>query len=134
MEVRYDPFDIGVAYALIGGEWVECHSEEYASLRGHTERELAIVTRELRQQNRQSGRYYFSVGSSRMARRIEGDHASEAQQLQRLQDLEKHQRKSAPAPSKTPVKTNPVPSPSAKVPSFAELARGKKIHVTRESD
>jgi putative transposase len=28
--VRYDPFDIGTAFAFVDRQWVECHSEHYA--------------------------------------------------------------------------------------------------------
>jgi len=37
--VRYDPFDIGTAYAFVDRQWVECHSEYYPVLHGHSERE-----------------------------------------------------------------------------------------------
>jgi hypothetical protein len=46
--VRYDPFDIGIAYAFVQGRWVRCISEYYARLRGRTEVELKLATTELR--------------------------------------------------------------------------------------
>jgi len=35
--VRYDPFDAGLAY-VFAGRWVQCHSECYLALRGHSEK------------------------------------------------------------------------------------------------
>ena len=46
--VRYDPFDAGTAYAFVDRQWVECHSEYYSVLHGHSERELHLVSEELR--------------------------------------------------------------------------------------
>ena len=48
--VRYDPFNLGVAYAYVQGRWVQARSEHYLQLRGHTERELQLASAELRQQ------------------------------------------------------------------------------------
>jgi putative transposase len=54
--VRYDPFDAGIAFAFVKGQWVQCHSEYYAILRGHTEKEMMLATQELRKQRRQHAR------------------------------------------------------------------------------
>ena len=48
--VRYDPFNLGVAYAYVQGRWVQARSEHYLQLRGHTERELQLASAELRKQ------------------------------------------------------------------------------------
>jgi hypothetical protein len=46
--VRYDPWDVSVAYALMGNlGWVRCRSEHWDLLRGHTERELQFAVAEL---------------------------------------------------------------------------------------
>ena len=50
--VRYDPFDLGTAYAYVQGRWVQAHSQHYLQLRGHTERELQLASAELHQQHR----------------------------------------------------------------------------------
>jgi putative transposase len=33
--VRFDPFDLGTAYAFIGGQWLQCHSDHYRIFQGH---------------------------------------------------------------------------------------------------
>jgi putative transposase len=48
--VRYDPFDLGTAYAYVQGRWVQARSEHYLRLRGHSERELQLASAELRKQ------------------------------------------------------------------------------------
>jgi len=47
--VRYDPFDAGIAYAFVHRQWVQCYSEHYPILKGHSEREMMLATEELRQ-------------------------------------------------------------------------------------
>jgi len=45
--VRYDPYDIGIAYAFVKGQWVRCISQFYAMLQGRSEKELALITQEI---------------------------------------------------------------------------------------
>ncbi|MEC4813415.1 MAG: TnsA endonuclease N-terminal domain-containing protein [Scytonema sp. PMC 1069.18] len=52
VNVRYDPFNAGVAYAYIQGLWVECISEYYPLFRGHSEKEIQLATAELKKQMR----------------------------------------------------------------------------------
>lgn len=46
--VRFDPFDLGVAFAFIRGQWERCLSQHYARLQGRTEHERRFITEELR--------------------------------------------------------------------------------------
>ena len=55
VSIRYDPFNIGTAFAFVDGQWAQCHSEYCALLHGHTERELIFATQELHRQRRQHG-------------------------------------------------------------------------------
>jgi putative transposase len=48
VEVRYDPFDTGRAYAYVRNGWHQCLSEYYHIFRDRSERELMIATAELR--------------------------------------------------------------------------------------
>ena len=52
--VRYDPFNIGLAYAYVAGRWVQCICKYYLQLRGHTERELQFVSSEVRKRYQKS--------------------------------------------------------------------------------
>jgi putative transposase len=53
VEVRYDPFNIGVAYAFVNKRWVKCYSSYYAFIKGKTEKELKQITEELLEKRKQ---------------------------------------------------------------------------------
>lgn len=48
VDLKYDPFDVGVLYAYINKRWVKCLSEYYFLLRGKTHKELQLLTEEVR--------------------------------------------------------------------------------------
>lgn len=50
--VRYDPFNIGLAYVHVLGRWTPCISEQYLRLRDRSERILKLAAEELRARNR----------------------------------------------------------------------------------
>ena len=85
--VRYDPFDIGTAYAFAGDHWVRCVSEHYLVLRGRTEKELALASTEPRRRNQCHSRT-FEVTASKLARFLASVESEEVLLLQRLRDLE----------------------------------------------
>jgi hypothetical protein len=83
--VRYDPFDVGIAYALVKNRWVSCISECYADLQGRTEREVMLASQELRQQQRQHGQQ-FTVTAKKLAEFLTSVEAEEVLLQQRLRD------------------------------------------------
>jgi putative transposase len=87
VEVRYDPFDVGTAYALVNGTWAECHSEYHSTFQGHSQKEVKAVTEEIRKrsQNHSQG---FPVTARRLAQFLEGVEMQEEVLNQRLRDLE----------------------------------------------
>ena len=87
MPVRYDPFDIGTAYAFVDRQWVECHSEYYPVLHGHSEREVHLATEELRRR-RQNHSGQFAVTAKKLAEFLESVETREEILLQRMSDLE----------------------------------------------
>ena len=48
VEVKYDPFNIGIAYVFINNKWVKCLAEEFKCLNGKTEKELQIIAEEIK--------------------------------------------------------------------------------------
>jgi putative transposase len=48
VDVRYDPVNFGIAYALIDGSWQKCFSEHYAIFQHYTEKQIRISTNHLR--------------------------------------------------------------------------------------
>jgi putative transposase len=51
LEVRYDPFNVSLAYVYIRGRWTRCTSEHFATFEHCTERQLKIASEELRRRN-----------------------------------------------------------------------------------
>jgi putative transposase len=67
VKVRYDPFDVSVGFAYIGGTWRKCDCP-YSEFAGCSERELQQLTEELRRRNRlQSGREHTEVTQKQLA-------------------------------------------------------------------
>ena len=64
--VRYDPFNIGIAYAYVNKKWITCTSEYYHELKGKTERELKLAMEEIkkRKQNHVKG---YSITAKKIA-------------------------------------------------------------------
>ncbi|HEU5376660.1 MAG TPA: Mu transposase C-terminal domain-containing protein, partial [Ktedonobacteraceae bacterium] len=85
--VRYDPFDIGVAYAYVQGRWVQCVSQYFGHLHGHSVRELELACQEL---HRSTSAYQVSkaVTAKRVAEMFAQEEAYEALVLQHMRDLE----------------------------------------------
>jgi hypothetical protein len=85
LDVRYDPFDAGIAYAFVGGQWVQCHSEYYAVLHGRSEKEIMLATKELRRRC-QLHTAQFSVTAHQLAAFLRSVEAEEVLLSQRLRD------------------------------------------------
>jgi putative transposase len=90
VDVRFDPFDIGVAYAYVQQRWVQCQSEYYSVLRGHSERELLLASAEIRRA-RQQHQQRATVTGARLAEFLANVQAHEAVLVQRWRDLEARQ-------------------------------------------
>ncbi|MCM3358648.1 TnsA endonuclease N-terminal domain-containing protein [Psychrobacillus sp. MER TA 171] len=52
IEVKYDSFNIAIAYAFIDNQWVKCLSEQYKYLNGKTEKQIKLVAEEIRQKKK----------------------------------------------------------------------------------
>ena len=85
--VRYDPFDAGVAYAFVRKQWLQCHSECFAAMKGRTEREIILASAELHRRNRNHAGT-FHITARRLAEFLESVEAEELLLTQRLRDAE----------------------------------------------
>ena len=88
--VRYDPYDVGAAYAYVGNYWVTCCSEHYAVFRGRSEREMMLAAAELRRHHRDHSRH-TQLTARKLANFVASIEAEEALLLQRLRDAETKQ-------------------------------------------
>lgn len=86
--VRYDPQNAGIAYALVKGHWVKCISSYYQYLQGRSEKEIRLVSAELRQHQRNYGRN-LTITDRELVEFLNSKHAQEGAILkQRLRDTE----------------------------------------------
>lgn len=106
--VRYDPFDVGTAYAFVDRQWVECHSEYYSVLHGHSEREVRLASEELRKR-RQNHSGQFALTAKKLAEFLESVELEEEVLLQRLSDLEARSLQAQPQPCGKTVREPVVP-------------------------
>ena len=68
VKVRYDPFDVSVGYAYIDGRMAASAITPYNEFAGCSERELQLLTAELRQSNRlQYGREQIEMTQKQLA-------------------------------------------------------------------
>jgi putative transposase len=88
VKLRFDPFDISHVYAFVHNHWVECITQShYGRLHGHSEREIALSSAELRQQDRKS-HVRTPIDAERLANFLAKIEAHEAVLLQRQRDIE----------------------------------------------
>jgi putative transposase len=85
--VRFDPFDLGTAYAFIGGQWVQCHSDHFQVFQGRSQKELLVASRELRAQNRDRSPQY-QITASKLAQAFQSVNLQESLLVQRLRARE----------------------------------------------
>src|SRR5229473_5380305 len=85
--IRYDPFDIGILYAFVQNQWIPCKSQFYAILSGRSERELAIITAELRKAA-QVDNASAGLSAARLAAFLAKAEGHQALLLQHIRDLE----------------------------------------------
>lgn len=83
--VKYDPYDMGVAYVYVFNHWVKCISEYYLIFKGRTERELAITTEIIRKQRTEHSRG-FAVTAARLAAFLQSTEAENILEMQRARD------------------------------------------------
>jgi len=84
--VRYDPYDLGLAWAFVAHRWVRCVSEYHAIFHGRSEKELMIASNELRARKQAYSRQ-FSVTASRLAAFLQSVETEESLLAQRLKDM-----------------------------------------------
>jgi putative transposase len=84
--VRYDPFDIGTAYAYVKNQWIKCESQYYTTFQNCSEKELRIATEELRKQ-RQNHSGQSAISAKKLAAFLAEAESQESIQQQRMKDL-----------------------------------------------
>lgn len=86
--VRFEPSNIGVAYAFVAGQWTQCIAENYNFIKNHTVKEIAMISKELRKQNKNISSGLFTKTAENLAPFYESNKIKEDLLLQRKRDLE----------------------------------------------
>lgn len=132
--IRYDPFDVGTAYAYVKGHWVRCISEYYKFFQNRSEREVNIASTHLRRK-KQKHAQRVTLSAKEKATYLEGTEAQEALLLQRLHDLA-HQDVCVLIEGK-PTKENPPSSLNSLEQNNSQPSAGNKsgnLSATSEID
>jgi putative transposase len=87
VSLRYDPFDLGTAFAFVQGQWVNCHSQYHAVFHGRSEKELMLASKELRHQ-RQLHSQSVTITARKLADFLQTVENDEVLLTQRLRDHE----------------------------------------------
>ena len=93
--VRYEPFDMGRAYAFIDGQWEECIADEFAQVHDRSEREWHLILEEWREHQRQHGKKRVTINGPLLAQFLEEIGAEQRLLLQRQRDLEERSLREA---------------------------------------
>ena len=86
--VRYDPFDIGIAYAFVKNRWMECCSEHHLVLKGRSEKEVMLASKEVRGRRQLHSQERFTLTARKLADFLGSAEAEEKCLVQRLRDRE----------------------------------------------
>ncbi len=113
--VRYDPFDVGVAYAYGPGQWVRCISEHYAQFQGRSEREIHLARAELRKR-RQRHAQQSRLTAGHLATFLTSLEAEEVRPDQRRRDAERRASRPEPSAPPPPTTTDHRPPPADEDP------------------
>lgn len=95
VHLKYDPFDVSRAYALVNGEWLLCRSDYQSVLERRTEREIAAITQEIRRLH-QLAEINRSVNAGDVAAYISRTRATEAVLRQQRHDAERRAQEPGP--------------------------------------
>ena len=88
ISIRYDPFDMGTAYAFVNGRWTECHSEHYAVLHGRSQKEIMFASKEVRRRSQLHSRGRFTLTARKLAEFLASAENEEEHLVQQLRDSE----------------------------------------------
>ena len=112
--VRYEPYNMGFAYAYIDGQWIECIADTFVQVHGRSEHEWNLILEEWREHQRQHNLKRVTLNGPRLAEFLRELEKDEAWLLQRQRDLEEQPQREAlliPGSGLVPVIALADPSP-----------------------
>jgi putative transposase len=88
VSIRFDPFDMGTAYAFVNSRWTECHFEHYAVLHGRSQKEIMFASKEVRRRSQLHSRGRFTLTARKLAEFLASAESEEERLVQQLRDSE----------------------------------------------
>jgi putative transposase len=86
--VRFEPYDMGVAYAYIDGQWLECVADAYAQVHGRSEKEWNLILDEWREHQRQHTQKRVTLNGPLLAQFLQRVEQEETFSLQHEREYE----------------------------------------------
>ncbi len=108
--VRFEPFDMGIVYAYIDGQWLECIGDNYAQMHGRSEKEWNLISEEWREHQRQHSQKRQTLNGPILAQFLQEVEQEEKIALQHQRDFEEQTlRHTALQPKPMMVKADDTP-------------------------
>jgi putative transposase len=86
--VRFEPYDMGVAYVYIDGHWLECIADAYAQVHGRSEKEWNLILDEWREHQRQHAHKRVTLNGPLLAQFLQQVEQEETFSLQHEREYE----------------------------------------------
>jgi putative transposase len=100
--VRFELYDMGVIYAFIDGQWLECFADNYAQVHGRSEKEWDLILQEWREHQRQHSQKRVALNGPLLAQFLQqvDQNCGARRDMKKVKDRQKF-------PSHPPRKTPP---------------------------
>ncbi len=120
--VRFEPYDMGMIYAFIDGQWLECIADNYAQVHGRSEKEWGLIVEEWREHQRQHSQKRQTLNGPLLAQFLRQVEQEEEIAFQHQRDYEEQAlRHSALASHPEGGKKSKEPEPAEIVIDFAHI-------------
>jgi len=86
--IRFEPYDMGVVYAYIDGQWLECIADSFAHVHGRSEKEWNLILDEWREQQRHHQQKRVTLNGPLLAQFLHQLEQEEELSLQHQRDYE----------------------------------------------
>ncbi len=93
--VRFEPYDMGVTYAYIDSQWIECIADAYAQVHGRSEKEWNLILDEWREHQRQHAHKRVTLNGPLLAHFLQQVEQEETFSLQHQREYEEQILRSA---------------------------------------
>src|SRR6266480_4037316 len=85
---RFEPYDKGIGYAYIDGQWLECIADAYAQVHGRSEKEWNLILDEWREHQRQHAHKRVTLNGPLLAQFLHQVEQEETFSLQHQREYE----------------------------------------------